>query len=100
MARTKKVIVASAEVEPEKSFWLCDGRSLKSLNELAKALETMDDGVWEYHVTVDKNDFANWIEDVFGEKTLGSSIRKAKSPATAAKRISSRVQGPKFWTFL
>jgi len=89
-----------ADTDPEKSFWLSDGRTLKNLKELAQALETMDEAVWQYHVTAEKNDFANWIEGVFGEKQLGASVRKVKSPKTAAKRVQNRIEIPKFWSFL
>lgn len=89
-----------ADIEPEKNFWLCDGRNLKNLKELAAAFEKMDNSVWNYHVTAEKNDFANWIEGVFGQSQLGASIRKAKSPRTAAKRVQSKLEMPKFWSFL
>jgi len=88
------------DTEPEKSFWLSDGRTLKNLKELAQALETMDEAVWKYHVNEEKNDFANWIEGVFGQNQLGASIRKVKSPRTAAKRIQSKLEIPRFWSFI
>lgn len=88
------------ETEPEKSFWLADGRQLRTLKDLAEALKTMDDAVWEHHVAAEKNDFANWAEDVFGQKALGAALRKVKSPATAAKRIAAKLDSPKFWSFL
>ncbi|MFZ3073940.1 MAG: hypothetical protein WA093_02290 [Minisyncoccales bacterium] len=99
-APKKKLPSMIADVEPEKSFWLSDGRTLRNLKELAIALETMDESVWNYHVTAEKNDFANWIEEIFGQNLLGSSIRKVKSPRTAAKRIQSKLEIPKFWSFL
>ena len=96
----KTALPISADTEPEKSFWLCDGRTLKNLKELAKAFEKMDKTVWNYHVTAEKNDFANWAEGVFGQKQLGAFLRKAKSPRTAAKRIQEKLEIPKFWWFL
>ena len=85
------------DAEPEKSFWMCDGRTLKNLKELKEALETMDDEVWNYHVTPEKNDFANWVEGVFGDRQLGLSLRKVKSPKTAAKRVASKLEVSKYW---
>lgn len=90
----------TANVEPEKAFWLSDGQVLKNMKDLAEALESMDNSVWGYHVTSEKNDFANWIEEVFGQKQLGAAIRKVKNPKTAAKRIQSKIEAPKFWSFL
>jgi hypothetical protein len=88
------------DTEPEKSFWLCDGRTLKNLKELVQALEKMEKSVWNYHVTSGKNDFANWIEGVFGQNQLGAAVRKVKSARTAAKKIQSKLEAPKFWSFL
>ena len=99
-APKKTVPSAASDVDPEKAFWLSDGRMLKNLRELASAFETMEDSVWDYHVTAEKNDFANWIENVFGQTQLGASIRKVKSPRTAAKRIQNTLEIPKFWSFL
>lgn len=86
-----------ANTDPEKSFWMCDGRTLKNLKELKEALETMDAEVWNCHVTVEKNDFANWVEGVFNDKQLGLSLRKVKSPKTAAKRVASKLEVSKYW---
>lgn len=96
----KKVLPIVADVEPEKAFWLNDGRMLKNLKELAQALETIDAALWEFHVNQEKNDFANWVEDVFGQKQLGSALRKVKNPKTAAKRIKEKINAPRFWSFL
>ncbi len=99
MAKTKQTISLIRDVEPEKVFWLCDGRALKNLDELANVLENIDDNVWNYHVNAGKNDFANWIENVFGCKSLGSAIRKVKNPKTAAKKIREKIKGSSFWSF-
>jgi hypothetical protein len=99
-APKKKLPSMIADVEPEKSFWLNDGRMLKNLKELAQALETMDGALWSFHANAEKNDFASWVEDVFGQKQLGSALRKTKSARTAAKRINEKIESPKFWSFL
>ena len=104
MARTKKTgapcAATKGEIDPSKNFWLSDGRVLKSLSELADALETSDISVWNYHVTADKNDFANWVENVFGDKPLGKAIRAAKSPKIAVKKIRAKQATSSFWSFL
>ncbi|HSU72926.1 MAG TPA: hypothetical protein VLJ21_03700 [Candidatus Binatia bacterium] len=63
----------------EKAFGLKDGRKLHTLYELVDELETMNDGVFRDYVNDMKNDFANWIEGVFGDKNLGAELRKIKS---------------------
>jgi len=103
MAKIKKstsTCQIKGEVEPAKSFWLSDGRVLKNLAELADALDSADLSVWNYHVTAEKNDFANWVEDVFGDKALGKALRGVKSAKTAAKKIRGKQVNPSFWSFL
>lgn len=100
MVKTKKIKAIKGDVEPAKCFWLADGRSLKNLNELADLLDGGDLSIWEFHVTADKNDFANWIEGVFEDLALGKAVRKSKSPKTAAKRIREKQASASFWSFL
>jgi len=96
----KNLPLTTIDAEPEKSFWLSDGRNLKNLKELASAFEAMDETVWNHHVTSEKNDFANWVEEVFNQHQLSVLIRKAKSPRSAAKRVQSKFETSKFWSFL
>lgn len=67
------------EVTPDKYFVLCDGRKLKSGKELADTLQFISDDMFKYHVTDTKNDFANWINDVFGEPELAKKIRTIRN---------------------
>ena len=67
------------EAPPDKRFVLKDGRLLKDMVELSHALEHMSDDVFNHHVNAYKNDFKNWVGDVFGEKELASQIEKAKT---------------------
>lgn len=63
------------EVTPDKYFVLCDGRKIKSGKELADILQLINDDMFKYHVTETKNDFSNWINDVFGEQDLAKKMR-------------------------
>jgi len=67
------------EVTPDKYFVLCDGRKVKSGKELADILQLVSDDIFKYHVTDTKNDFANWINDVFGEPDLAKKIRTMRN---------------------
>ncbi|HYD03448.1 MAG TPA: DUF5752 family protein [Alphaproteobacteria bacterium] len=67
------------EVTPDKYFVLCDGRKLKNAKELADTLQLINDDMFKYHVTDTKNDFANWINDVFGEPELAKKIKSVRS---------------------
>jgi hypothetical protein len=67
------------EVSPDKYFVLCDGRKIKSGKELADILQLINDDMFKYHVTDAKNDFSNWINDVFGEVELAKKMRSMKN---------------------
>lgn len=67
------------EVTPDKYFVLCDGRKVKSGKELADILQLINDDMFKYHVTDTKNDFSNWINDVFGEPELAKKIKTVRS---------------------
>ena len=87
------------EAPIDKRFWLSDGKVIGSLKDLGAVFEKMDNSVWKFHVNKDKNDFANWIEDVFQEKKLGLAIRKTKTAKAAAKLVKGKVESAKLWTF-
>ncbi len=70
----------------EYHFVLNNGNRLKSIQELTDALETMSEDMFKYHANEYKNDFANWINDVFEEGNLANEIKKAKS------RIETRIK--------
>ncbi len=86
--KVKKVLV---NTEPEKCFWVCNGQILKNLKELSESLEKMSDEVFKYHATKERNDFANWVKDVFGEEKLALDLKKAKTAKTAAKKIKAEI---------
>jgi hypothetical protein len=67
------------EVTPDKYFVLCDGRKVKSGKELADILQLISDDMFKYHVTDTKNDFSNWINDVFGEPDLAKKLRTVRN---------------------
>ena len=67
------------EIIPEKYFYLADGKVLKNVSELTDELKKMDDLVYNHHVSIIRNDFANWIRDVYLELELAEVITKAKN---------------------
>ena len=67
-------------IKPENYFFLCDGRAIKDLAELAEFLETMNDGVFSYHANDVKNDFSSWIKDIFENKELADEIYMVRDP--------------------
>ena len=74
------------------AFWLCTNQNLRSLTEIASALEKVDDDVFRYHVTRDKNDFEVWIRDVLRDKELAREIARVKTKETLVRKITERVE--------
>jgi len=73
------------EAPQEAEFYLSDGRRLRSVYELVDALESMSDDMFREHVNDGKNDFSNWVGDVF----------KAPDIAKEMQRIQDRIETQK-----
>ncbi len=69
----------TGQAPEEKCFVLQDGRKLKTIYQLIDELETMTDEVFRHHVNDFRNDFANWIEHVFEDKSLAEEIRAVET---------------------
>ena len=67
----------------DKCFWTTDGQVLQNLEELKLAFGSMDDEVFLHHVNKEKNDFADWVEQVLGDPECAAALRKSKKPVTA-----------------
>lgn len=61
-----------------KYFIFCDGHPVKNVTQLAEKLEIIQDDVFNHHVTENRNDFVNWIKDVFEEIELAEEIAGLK----------------------
>ena len=72
----KKIL---GEAPQEQHFIVADGRRLKNIIELADALETMTEEIFAHHVNQTRNDFSNWIRDVFYDHSLADDISGAKN---------------------
>lgn len=90
-AKTKNNASKIKDAAEDNRFWLCDGRVLKNFRELEQALRTMSDGTYNYHVNGNKNDFYNWIKDVFKDKRLAEDLKKSRSRLTAAKKLKKKL---------
>ena len=73
---TRKILGKAPE---EYHFVLQDGRKLGSIYELIDELETMHADLFKHHVNETKNDFANWIEHTFNEKSLAEELRELEN---------------------
>lgn len=62
----------------EHYFILANGQPLKNVKELAETLEHLSEEVFNHHVTHDRNDFANWIKDIFRDVELAEELAGIK----------------------
>jgi hypothetical protein len=80
------------DVPDEKRFWCQDGKVVKNLKELGKALNDISDETFHYHSSGGgRNDFSNWIRDVVGDGKLANDLTKARSRIQASKAVAQRV---------
>ena len=89
VSKAKQVLVCAPG---EQCFWTTDGRILSNLLELRDALESMTDDVFAYHVSKERNDFADWIEHVLGDAELAAAFRKSKKVNTAHDVVVTRLR--------
>lgn len=80
-----------SNVPLDKVFWVCDGRILKNINELAEAIKTMSDDTFAYHCNPEKNDFTNWIRDVVGDAGLANELSGVRKREVALKKVKHRI---------
>lgn len=75
---TKKESKILQDAPQEQYFLFCDGHPVRNVTQLAEKLEHIQEEVFNHHVTEDRNDFVNWIKDVFEEVELAEEIAGLK----------------------
>lgn len=78
-------------VEENLSFYLNDGRKLYNLRDLENALQGMNIALFSQHVSEEKNDFAQWIQDVFGYVELANQMKRVKTVKSALQKVKSGI---------
>lgn len=78
MRSAERFKLFSQRCNEEEGFRLSNA-TLYSIQELLYELEKMPDEVFSHYVNEQKNDFANWIEGVFGLSDLANRIRHTNS---------------------
>lgn len=75
--------VLTARVPDERVFFVIDGSTIASMQELVNALDSMNDDIYYYHVTSDRNDFANWVREVLKMEDLADKLTHAQGALRA-----------------
>ena len=93
MIRSKQdAMKALSDVNPENSFWVCDGSILKNLDELLNFAKNAQDNVFSYHANEERNDFSNWVKDMMGDVKLAGDLSKTKDKKEAVRILNERVK--------
>jgi len=74
-------------VTSENSFKSIDGAEISNLMELAESFARMSDDSYYYHVTEGKNDFGNWVRDLFNEHELADNLHRTDSRVEAQATV-------------
>jgi hypothetical protein len=82
---------AAAKVaEGHHRFFVSNGHVLTRLDDLTAELGSIDEAAFSHHVSAEKNDFAQWVQDVLGDKALAGKLKKA---ATREKMLAALKPG-------
>jgi len=79
------------DVPDDKRFWCHDGKNIKNLRELRKALIDMSDETFHYHSGEGRNDFSKWIREVVGDDRLAEALSKIKSRMQASQTVAEMI---------
>jgi len=92
MKKTKEKKLSIVNAKDELCFWVNNGPILKNIRDLKNALDKMSGETFKYHVNKEKNDFADWVKDVLGDKMLASKLAKIKTAKTMLKTVEKRFK--------
>lgn len=65
--------------EPSLYFWLVNGQGVRSIRQLIEQVPELTEEQFQYHVNEEKNDFYNWITDVFHDEEIANLIKQCKT---------------------
>lgn len=83
------------QVEPELALWLSNGIAARGLKELASALRKMKAADYKEHVNPERNEIAEWVQEILNDSGLAGKLRKAKGKLQAAKAIEKEIKALK-----
>ncbi|MBR9675591.1 hypothetical protein GOV05_01130 [Candidatus Woesearchaeota archaeon] len=92
MVDLNRVLSAVGE---EQAFRFSDGSIIRSLGELADKIRSLDEASFSNHVNTQRNDFANWINNVFKDEILGQRISKVLRKDDLITEIKTRLEQAK-----
>src|SRR3989344_979980 len=95
MSRKEDAARLLCNASPEQCFWVNNGPVLKNIEELADALQQMNDETYFHHANKEKNDFSKWIGDIFQDQKLANDLLSSRNKESAVKKLKSRISSLK-----
>lgn len=82
------------DCSPKEAFWSTKSQIIRNIYELIDIIDHMDDWAFRYHVNLDnnKNDFADWIRDVFGDEKLSMNLEGIMDRKKYVRILNKRVK--------
>ncbi len=80
-----------ADTSGDKRFFCHDGCISQNLYQLAECLDRISEVSFRHHVTEMKNDFSNWVRDVFGDDKLANELSRCANSFEASRVIRERI---------
>ncbi|MBM3120159.1 MAG: hypothetical protein FJ006_11565 [Chloroflexi bacterium] len=80
-----------ADTSGDRCFFCQDGCISKNLYQLVECLDHISEDSFRHHVTEVKNDFSNWVRDVFGDDKLANNLSRCTDSTEAAKVLRDRI---------
>lgn len=75
----------------DKCFFCRDGCISRNLYQLAECLDHITEDSYRHHTTEVRNDFSNWVRDVFGDDKLANDLGRCSNNAEASKTVRDRI---------
>ncbi len=75
---------------------LKNGRTLSTLDDLYSALSNISDDVFYYHVNENRNDFYNWVKDVFKNNKLAEDLLECSTKEAALFCLINSLDNKKY----
>jgi len=68
------------DVPEHQHFYFVNGHRAKNVKELAEVMDRLEQEVFDYHVNENRNDFYNWVKDVFNDLELAEKLLGVTGP--------------------
>jgi len=79
------------DVNPEKSFWINKGPTVRNIYELVAVLHNIEDKTFSFHVNKDRNDLSEWVKTVLKDDQLAEDLLKTTKKNETIRKIKKRI---------